>query len=204
MRQLADRPTGKHNLLDNTTMDSSWIEAEYGDPAKQYDAHKRVINNVTLAMPHPGVYAAATAPINGILQPNELLGVGEYSIKASVVSPAVNVLCANMNAEELAPLVYTTWPNARTEGTEIPGQKIGVDDWGKDVPASSPTEWLNSTVVDDVFRWGEQYGRRPPVFQLVRGPMTVPRPPPVDRVSRLSYRASDMLTMTPSTPSTIT
>ncbi|KAI3325922.1 hypothetical protein HD806DRAFT_488657 [Xylariaceae sp. AK1471] len=166
MHQLADRPTGKHNLLDNTTMDSSWIEAEYGNPAAQFDAQKRIINNVTLAMPHAGVYAAATDPINGILQPNELLGVGEYSIRASVVSPAVNVMCVNMNADELAPLVYTTWPNARTEGTEIPGQKIGVDGWGGDVPSSSPTEWLNSTVVDDVFRWGEQYGRRPPVFQL--------------------------------------
>jgi hypothetical protein len=170
MDQLAKRPTGKHNLFDNTTMDSSWIETEHGDTEANFNTHKRIINNVTLAMPHAGVYAAATDPINGILQPNELLGVGEYSIRAGVVSPAVNVMCVNMNADELAPLVYTRWPNARTEGTEIPGQQIGVNGWDGDVPGPSPAEWLNSTVVDSLFRWGEKYGRRPPVFQLVGYP----------------------------------
>ncbi|KAI1820589.1 hypothetical protein F4861DRAFT_542787 [Xylaria intraflava] len=165
-RNLMGRPTGKHNLLDNTTMDSSWIETQYGDPAASFKDHNRIINNVTLAMPHTGVYSAATDPINGILQPNELLGLGQYSIRASVVSPVVNVMCVNMNKDELAPLVYTEWPNARTENTEIPGQKIGVYDWENDVPPDSPTEWLNRTVVDDIFKWGEQYDRRPPVFQL--------------------------------------
>ncbi|KAI1350841.1 hypothetical protein F5Y01DRAFT_137005 [Xylaria sp. FL0043] len=163
MNRLSDRPTGKHILYDNTTMDSSWIETENGDIAASFDAHKRIINNVTLAMPHAGVYAAATDPINGILQPSELLGVGEYSIRASVVSPVVNVLCVNMNVDELKPLVYTDWPNARKTQTGFPGQWIGAADWQLDVPA---TGWLNRTVVDDIFKWGEKYGRRPPAFQL--------------------------------------
>ncbi|KAI0470683.1 hypothetical protein GGR56DRAFT_683754 [Xylariaceae sp. FL0804] len=163
---IDQRPVAKHNLYDNTTMVSAWIEGENSDTPSQFAEFGRVINNVTLAMPHPGVYAAATDPKNKILQPSDLSGLGQYSIRASVVSPAVNVMCVNMNASELAPLVYTTWPDARTEGTEIPGQKIGVEDWYADVPEPSATEWLNDTVVDDIFHWGEKYGRRPPVFQL--------------------------------------
>ncbi|KAI0965450.1 hypothetical protein F4678DRAFT_332949 [Xylaria arbuscula] len=167
MRRLSERPTGKHILYDNTTMDSSWIETENGDIATSFSAHKRIINNVTLAMPHVGVYAAATDPINGILQPSELLGVGEYSIRASVASPVVNVLCVNMNAEELKPLIYTEWPNARKVQTGSPGQWVGVADWESDIPAiNSSTPWLNRTVVDDIFKWGGRYSRQPPVFQL--------------------------------------
>lgn len=163
---LGGRPNGKHNLFDNTTMVSSWIEKEFGKPQSAFAEYGRVINNVTLAMPHPGVYGAATDPRNDILQPDDLAGVGEYSIHASVVSPVVNVMCVNMAEDELAPLVYTRWPDARTNGTDIPGQKIGVDDWYEDVPQPTDDEWLNRTVVDDIFRWGPKYQRRPPVFQL--------------------------------------
>ncbi|KAI5927077.1 hypothetical protein F4810DRAFT_429307 [Camillea tinctor] len=163
---IKDRPTGKHNLFDNTTIVSTWIETEFDDPAESFREHQRIINNVTLAVPHPGVYTAATDPKNEILQPSDLMGVGEYSIRASVVSPVVNVMCVNMKPEELAPLVYTQWPFARNQTTEIPGQRIGADDWFDDVPVFAPTEWLNRTAADDVFRWGEKYGRRPPVFQM--------------------------------------
>ncbi|KAI1380985.1 hypothetical protein F4677DRAFT_206842 [Hypoxylon crocopeplum] len=163
---LSGRPVGKHNLFDNTTMVSSWVETEFGSPRSSFAEHDRIINNVTLAMPHAGVYSAATDPHNDILQPDDLAGVGEYSIRASVVSPVVNVMCVNMARDELAPLVYTRWPNARTEFTEIPNQRTGVEDWFNDVPPPTDDEWLNRTVVDDVFRWGPQYQRRPPVFQL--------------------------------------
>ncbi|KAJ2978512.1 hypothetical protein NUW58_g7469 [Xylaria curta] len=162
--EIAKRPTGKHNLFDNTTMDSSWIETDYGDVEANFNTYKRIINNVTLAMPHAGVYAAAMDPINDILQPRELLGLGEYSIKASVPSPVVNVMCVNMNEDELAPIVYTKWPHARTKNTTIQGQLTGVEGWGTDV---SPGWRGNRTVVDDIFRWGERYNNRPPpVFQL--------------------------------------
>lgn len=138
--------------------------------AAKFDVYGRIVNNVTLAMPHAGVYATATDPINGILQPNELLGLGEYSIRASVVSPVINVLCANMNHEELAPLVYTEWPHALTEETEIPNQVRGQAGWTDAIPPISDTEWFNRTVVDDLFKWGEEYNRRPPYFRLVRDP----------------------------------
>lgn len=39
-------------------------------------------------------------------------GLGEYSIQASVPSPGVNVLCANMSSDEMAPMVYgAQWPS---------------------------------------------------------------------------------------------
>ncbi|ETS82222.1 hypothetical protein PFICI_07224 [Pestalotiopsis fici W106-1] len=160
------RPGGTALLYDNTTLYPAWVDGEYSDPAKQFATAKRVINNVSMSMPHPGIYQAATDPTNGILQPSDLSGVGEYQIRASVASPSVNVLCANLNRTELEPLIYATWPDARTVGTEIPFQRTGVADWMDDVPVASEDEWLNSTVVDDIFLWGEKYGRRPPVFPM--------------------------------------
>lgn len=114
-----------------------------------------------------GVYKAATNDENKILQPSDLDGLASYNVSASVISPAVNVLCVNMNREELAPLVYTRWPNATiTENKFDPKQDTGSEGWEDDVPGVSEDEWLNSTVVDDIFRWGPKYLRRPPVFQL--------------------------------------
>lgn len=109
-----------------------------------------------------GVLKAATnRTLNGILQPSDLDGVGSYNVSAAVVSPAVNVLCVNMNREELAPIVYTEWPHALTNETGIGNQTMGYPNWKDDIPYT----YLNATVVDDIFRWGEQYGRHPPVFQ---------------------------------------
>ena len=36
-------------------------------------------------------------------------GLGEYTVEASVPSPVINVLCASMNINDLAPMVYTNW-----------------------------------------------------------------------------------------------
>jgi hypothetical protein len=113
-----------------------------------------------------GVYDAATDRVNGILQPDDLADVGEYAIKAGVVSPAVNVLCVNMSEDELAPLVYTAWENANVTNTTVAGQTIGHMGWHEEVPAMGEDEYLNRTVVDDIFRWGPEHQRRPPVFQL--------------------------------------
>lgn len=114
------------------------------------------------------MYDAATNPVNKILQPNDLSGVGEYAIRASVVSPAINVMCVNMNEEEMAPLIYTKWENSQTNATGVGNQTIGWAGWEGEVPHPEEDEWLNRTTVDDIFRWGPTYGRRPPVFQLVR------------------------------------
>lgn len=170
-RSLALRPRGTTLLHDNTTMTAAWIETEHSNVTDHFEEMGRIINNVTLAMPHPGVYSAATSPINGILQPDDLAGVGEYAIRAGVVSPAINVMCVNMDEDDLAPLIYTEWPNAEVKKTGVGDQVIGKDGWDAAVPppvdSKGKDNWLNRTVVDDVFRWGPEYERRPPVFQLV-------------------------------------
>ncbi|PNY25376.1 Uncharacterized protein TCAP_04685 [Tolypocladium capitatum] len=162
---LGGRPNGTTLLYDNTTMTSSWIEMQYSNVTAHHETYGRIVNNVTLAMPHPGVYAAAKNRINGILQPDDLAGVGEYAIKAGVVSPSLNVMCVNMSPEELAPLIYTEWPGR---------DKKNATAWRQDIPPwadkTGKANYLNRTVVDHIFRWGPQYTpskyvRRPPVFQ---------------------------------------
>lgn len=165
---MQSRPVGTAILYDNTTLISAWVNTGFSDPKKAFDAHKRIVNNVTLAMPHPGVYAAATSPRNGILQPHDLSGVGEYQIEASVVSPVVNTMCVNLSPHELEPLVYTAWPGANKKASEeIPGQFVPDQAWMDDMPIADEETWLNRTAVDDIFRWGPKYGRRPPIFPMV-------------------------------------
>ena len=69
----------------------------------------------------------------------------------------VNVLCASVTEEEMAPLVYTSWPGSN-------GAAFNATLWpnGYDVPTFP--SFLNSTPMDDLFLWGEKYNRRPPVF----------------------------------------
>ncbi|KPM37754.1 hypothetical protein AK830_g8830 [Neonectria ditissima] len=167
---MTKRPSGTMLLYDNTTMYSEWIETEHSNVTAQYEKTGRIINNVTLAMPHPGVYAAAALPLNGILQPDDLSGVGEYAVRAGVVSPATNVLCANVDEDELEPLIYAKWPNARNNKTDVSDQVKGWAGWEGDVPQpfdkKDKPNYLNRTKLDDIFKWGPKYERRPPVFQL--------------------------------------
>ncbi|ROV98160.1 hypothetical protein VPNG_08597 [Cytospora leucostoma] len=167
-RDIVYRPSAQASLYDNISMTGSWIEAQYSNASESFQTHQRIINNISLAMPHPGVYKAATNDVNDILQPSDLDGLGAYNISASVVSPAVNVLCVNMNSTELSPIVYTAWPGANTtNNTSPPYQATGWSGWEDDVSeAFRGDEWLNATAVDSIFRWGERYDRRPPVFQL--------------------------------------
>lgn len=142
-------------LYDNTTIEGSWIEAQ--DITKVSRQFGRVVNNVTVAMPHTAVFAAARDPINRILQPQELDGLGEYFLEASVPSPATNVICAHMTQEELKPMVLELWPGwngTKPNNTNYPAL------W--DIPRHP--SWLNKTAVDDVFGFGRKYGRRMPVF----------------------------------------
>ncbi|KAH6618500.1 hypothetical protein C7974DRAFT_31234 [Boeremia exigua] len=135
------RPLGFGLLYENTTVTADWIDIiNTTEVSKQY---KRAINNVSLAMPHAGVFAAARDQGNGILQPEELDSEGTYTLEASVPSPVMKVLCVNMNKAELAPLVYTEWPN-----DEI----VNATSWQKTNLMANATT-TNKTVVDDIFGW---------------------------------------------------
>lgn len=61
------RPAPVALFLQNTTVNGTWIDII--DTAAVSKAANRVINNVTLAMPHTGVFQAARDPLSGILQP---------------------------------------------------------------------------------------------------------------------------------------
>ncbi|TIA11577.1 hypothetical protein D6C80_07379 [Aureobasidium pullulans] len=165
------RPKGFAMIFENTTVTAPWIDLEHSDVKTNWNQHKRVINNVTLALPHSGVPGAAWDEVNHILQPEDLDGMGVYELRASVPSPAVNVLCALMTEEELAPIVYTKWTNYSS--TDLANNTLNVTDWpGAPLAFYQPgTEvngtWLNATVVDDIFEWGEKYQTSPPVFPKV-------------------------------------
>jgi hypothetical protein len=67
---LAHRPPPVGTLYDNTTVQGSWINiANMTDDSNKFG---RMVNNVSLAMPHSAVYAAATNSRNRILQPQDL------------------------------------------------------------------------------------------------------------------------------------
>ncbi|KAK4982912.1 hypothetical protein LTR66_009043, partial [Elasticomyces elasticus] len=125
---LANRPQGFGLLHENTTVTASWIEhnASLEDMADRHGG--RIINNVSLAMPHAGVFQAARDAKNGILQPEELDGLGVYSLRASVPSPVIHALCVNMNSKELSPLM------------------LNSSNLGK------------PSAVDEIFGWGPGYG----------------------------------------------
>lgn len=148
------RPLGFGLLYENTTITAQWIDIS--DTTAVSKQHGRVINNVSLAMPHAGVFAAARNQENGILQPEELDSEGTYQLEASVPSPVMKVLCVNMNEKELEPIVYDRWPNAGL---------VNATTW-KDQMANATT--TNKTVVDDIFGWTRQdklaMKDYPPVF----------------------------------------
>ncbi|KAI9375062.1 hypothetical protein BJX61DRAFT_209686 [Aspergillus egyptiacus] len=154
---LAERPRPTGSIQDNTTVTGSWIDqADMAELSRRYG---RFVQNVTAAMPHAGIIAAATHPKNAISQPKDLSGEGNYQLVASVPSPAVNVLCVGMNETELEPLIYEKWPNANG--------KFDPVTWTTQVPADVPDEahWRNRTVVDDIFGFGPDHpGKTTPIF----------------------------------------
>ncbi|KAJ5246876.1 hypothetical protein N7468_001859 [Penicillium chermesinum] len=149
---LYRRPPPTGSIWDNTTVIGAYIEIQ--NMTELSKKHGRFVQNVTTAFPHGNVPRAAFDGINQIRQPVDASGGGKYNIEAAVPSPAMNVLCAGMTAEELAPIVYTAWPNSSdfnaTTWSVKPSSNIPVN-----------TTWYNSTVVDDLFGFGEKYGQQP-------------------------------------------
>ncbi|KAI2735534.1 hypothetical protein DTO013E5_9287 [Penicillium roqueforti] len=153
--QLRKRPQPTGSLWDNTTITGSWIDIQ--DMSALSKKHGRMVNNITMAMPHGGIPAAAMNSKNKLKQPTDTSGEGKYNIEASVPSPAINVLCTGMTKDELKPLVYSTWPG---------GHKFNMTTWSTSPPDDIPRapSWLNRTVVDSLFQFGPKYGQVPPVF----------------------------------------
>lgn len=149
------RPLGFALLYENTTVTAQWVDIV--NTTEKSREHGRVINNVSLAMPHAGVFSAARDRRNGILQPEELDSEGTYTLEASVPSPVMKVLCVNLNQSELAPLVYDTWND----------ELVNATTWTSQLLMANATT-TNKTVVDDIFGWTKEDNvgmtDYPPVF----------------------------------------
>lgn len=65
----ARRPKGFAMIFENTTVTAPWVDLEWSNVTTNSAKHQRLINNVTLALPHAGVPGAAWDSINNILQP---------------------------------------------------------------------------------------------------------------------------------------
>ena len=65
------RPGPVGMLYDNTTVNGSWIDIKTNEISKLSNNYTRIVDNVTMAMPHSGVVAAARDPLNNIVQPQE-------------------------------------------------------------------------------------------------------------------------------------
>jgi hypothetical protein len=80
--QQALRPLAPGLFYQNTTVNGSWIHIV--DTKEVSTKFNRIVNNVTLAMPHTGIFQAARDPLNKILQPEvsfstmilRLIGIG--------------------------------------------------------------------------------------------------------------------------------
>lgn len=72
---LSERPAPLAQLYDNTTVEGSWVSIQnMAELSQQHSPsnYRRVVTNVTMAMPHAGVFGAMRDPINRILQPEHL------------------------------------------------------------------------------------------------------------------------------------
>lgn len=163
---IAQRPLGFGLLNENTTVTAAWVQ--HVDVANASLAAQengkfpgRIVNNVSLAMPHAGVSLAVYDQRNDILQPNDLDGLGIYSLRASVPSPVVNVLCVNVEEDDIAPIVYPLTDFGKQNNVTF-GQWVAaeVNYTALDIPN------INTTL-NDIFEWGPQYGpsgQAPPIF----------------------------------------
>jgi len=171
---LAIRPGATSSIFTDTRTEGTWVQSSTSDISANFAKYGRVVNNITLSMPHPVVYYSTgfefPMPIRGT-------GFGEHTLKASVVSPTSNTLCVNMQPSELAPLIYVEWPNARFKLDEG-GHKIALNDWERDVPTDRSILQSNvsMTQVDSIFKWGSEYNRSFPVFARVSSIISIPPP----------------------------
>ena len=72
---LSQRPAPVAMLYDNTTVQGSWISrVNMTDISQKFSSsnYSRVVTNVSMAMPHAGIFGAMRDPINKIMQPQDL------------------------------------------------------------------------------------------------------------------------------------
>lgn len=81
-------------------------------------------------------------------------GLGEYTIRAAVPAPYVNVLCVNVSADEIKPILYEKWSAAKKK-------PLNASEWPNKHNFTEAPRKLNNGL-DDIFGFGDE--RPPPVF----------------------------------------
>ncbi|KAF2821931.1 hypothetical protein CC86DRAFT_448407 [Ophiobolus disseminans] len=113
---IGQRPKISAVLNSSITVLASWLDNR--NVRSKSDNLGRIINNVTVTIPHRGIPMSSRNSRNHILQPEDLSNAGSYSITAGVVMLVLSVLCVNANRSELELIVYQTWPNALNTSSE--------------------------------------------------------------------------------------
>lgn len=138
------RPTWIGLPYANARIVPQWIHVV--DTAEASRRYNRVINNVSLALPHIGVSNAAHDQRNHMPQSDTSDSIEPYSLWASVPSPVMKVLCVHMNETELEPIIYDAWPNSN----------LNVADWTRLPGPRDNATTTNKTVVDELFGWATE------------------------------------------------
>lgn len=153
--ELGERPAWIGLPYANATVVPQWIDiVDTREVSKKY---QRVVNNVSLAMPHIGVSNAVRDLRNDMPRSETSDVIKAYSLWASVPSPVMKVLCVHLNETELAPIVYDAWNS----------DKVNTTAW-TEKPGMDHATTINKTVVDDLFGWAKKDNEwmldYPPVF----------------------------------------
>ncbi|KAF2804910.1 uncharacterized protein BDZ99DRAFT_525249 [Mytilinidion resinicola] len=98
--------------LKDVTVRGAWLRQSFKDEYPMQDQNKIFVSNFSIVMPHPGVPQAARNSSNHVIQLENLGPTAFYSVRASVMSPFLQVLCAEVSKRDISPIVYETWPMA--------------------------------------------------------------------------------------------
>ncbi|KAJ8114529.1 hypothetical protein OPT61_g3606 [Boeremia exigua] len=136
----AERPAWVGLPYAKSTVTPQWINVK--NTTEVSKSFQRVVNNVSLAMPHTGILNAVDDPNNDMPQVDDSGNLEPYRLWASVPSPVMNVLCVNLNEDELSPMVHFN----RTDGS--------ANDAASAISrrAANPTT-TNTTALDELFGW---------------------------------------------------
>jgi hypothetical protein len=157
----------------NSTVVPQWINII--NTSEVSKLHQRVVNNVTLALPHIGVVDAIHNQRNLMPRSESSNSIGPYSLWASVPSPTINVLCVDMTETELKPIVFSSWPQNKTVNATNWFTTGNITTWKPSGPqVMDLATTTNKTVVDEIFEWYKEDIETmldyPPVFPLFPKP----------------------------------
>jgi hypothetical protein len=147
-------------FTENTIVSSTWTdyEANKTDINSLFERYNRIINNVTLSMPHTVLYSAANDAASNIMQPEDLDGLGAYTIRGALPSPYINVLCVNAQRDNIEDLVFESVGNTTLNPlVDLPWAYTNEFNWTAFSDIKTP--------LDDIFGWdAKNADLAPPIF----------------------------------------